>query len=35
MMFEQEYRRFLEAQRRSASGVRLEQLNKDLTGEKK
>ncbi|WP_227013663.1 hypothetical protein [Paenibacillus psychroresistens] len=34
-MFEQEYEVFLEAQRRSATGQRLEQLNKDLTGEKK
>jgi hypothetical protein len=34
-MFEQEYERFLEAQRKSASGLRLEQLQKDLTGEKK
>jgi hypothetical protein len=34
-MFEQEFAKFFEAQCRSASGVRLEQLQKDLTGEKK
>lgn len=34
-MFENEYSLFLEAQRHSASGQRLEQLKKDLTGEKK
>jgi hypothetical protein len=34
-MFEYEYNLFLEEQRRSASGQRLEQLQKDLTGEKK
>jgi hypothetical protein len=34
-MFEEQYGKFLEEQRRSASGVRLEHLQKDLTGEKK
>jgi hypothetical protein len=34
-MFEEEFNKFLDAQRRSASGQRLEQLHKDLTGEKK
>jgi hypothetical protein len=34
-MFEQEFERFLNAQRRGAKGLRLEQLQKDLTGEKK
>lgn len=33
--FEQEFGRFLEEQRRAASGMRLEQLQRDLTGEKK
>ncbi|WP_186445806.1 hypothetical protein [Paenibacillus cremeus] len=35
MMFEQEFERFLVEQRRTASGMRLEQLQKELTGEKK
>jgi hypothetical protein len=35
LSFETEYAIFLEKQRRTASGVRLEQLHKDLTGEKK
>jgi hypothetical protein len=34
-MFENEFNEFLETQRKSASGLRLEQLQKDLTGEKK
>ncbi|MEX2460694.1 MAG: hypothetical protein WD469_05250 [Paenibacillaceae bacterium] len=34
-MFDQEFNKFLEIQRKSASGLRLEQLQKDLTGEKK
>jgi hypothetical protein len=34
-MFEKEFNEFLETQRKSASGLRLEQLQKDLTGEKK
>lgn len=34
-MFEHDYSKFLDEQRRSASGQRLEQLQKDLTGEKK
>jgi hypothetical protein len=34
-MFEEAYNRFLDKQRKSASGQRLEQLHKDLTGEKK
>jgi hypothetical protein len=34
-MFEQEFERFLKSQCKSASGLRLEQLQKDLTGEKK
>lgn len=34
-MFEQDFERFLDQQRRSASGGRLERLHKDLTGEKK
>ncbi|KIL37189.1 hypothetical protein SD71_00125 [Cohnella kolymensis] len=33
-MFEQEFEKFLDQQRRSASGARLERLHKDLTGEK-
>jgi hypothetical protein len=32
-VFEHEFKRFLDEQRRSASGQRLEQLQKDLTGE--
>jgi hypothetical protein len=32
MMFEQEYEKFLASQRKSASGQRLEMLNKDLSG---
>jgi hypothetical protein len=34
-MFEDEFNKFMEAQRKSASGLRLEQLHKNLTGEKK
>jgi hypothetical protein len=34
-MFEEAFNEFLDKQRRSASGQRLEQLHKDLTGEKK
>ena len=34
-MFERDFEKFLEEQRRSAGGLRLEQLQKDLTGEKK
>lgn len=34
-MFEREFERFLEEQRRSACGLRLEQLQKELIGEKK
>ncbi|WP_313998215.1 hypothetical protein [uncultured Paenibacillus sp.] len=34
-MFEEAFGRFLEEQRSSASGQRLERLHKDLTGEKK
>jgi hypothetical protein len=34
-MFEQEFARFLEEQKKSASGLRLEQLQKDNMGEKK
>jgi hypothetical protein len=34
-MFEKEFNEFLETQRKSANGLRLEQLQKDLTGEKK
>ncbi|XEC96099.1 hypothetical protein AB6A23_05940 [Paenibacillus tarimensis] len=34
-MFEQEFKKFLQEQKRTATGGRLEQLNKDLTGEKK
>jgi hypothetical protein len=34
-MFEHEFNQFLDAQRHSAKGQRLEQLKKDLTGEKK
>ncbi|MEX1029155.1 MAG: hypothetical protein WDZ91_03805 [Paenibacillaceae bacterium] len=34
-MFEQEFEKFLQSQRRSAKGVRQELLQKDLTGEKK
>jgi hypothetical protein len=34
-MFEEEFEKFLKEQKRNASGLRLEQLNKDLTGEKK
>jgi hypothetical protein len=34
-MFEDEFNKFLAEQRRSASGQRLEQLQKDLTEEKK
>jgi hypothetical protein len=33
--FEQEFEAFLKEQRRTAKGLRLEQLEKDLTGEKK
>jgi hypothetical protein len=34
-MFEDAFSEFLDKQRRSASGQRLENLQKDLTGEKK
>jgi hypothetical protein len=34
-MFEDAYKKFLEEQRRSACGQRLEQLQKEMTGEKK
>jgi hypothetical protein len=34
-MFDKEFEKFLEQQKRSAGGMRLEQLQKELTGEKK